>query len=148
MSFTSFLCRRLQYLNLNIAWMSGTYIVTCWLVTRQIICGFRILCSAYWINRQAELQSLHSQSHCTAVRIQLCNHTWNLHRLTSCILPPLLSGTSCVPLYSHPHDSLCLEQASYSLYNHRNDHTENISAYIVDMCVLSHCIATVATLTA
>jgi hypothetical protein len=39
-----------------------------------------------------------------------------------------------------------LELASYSLYNHRTDHTENISASIVDTCVLSHCIATVATL--
>jgi hypothetical protein len=29
-------------------------IVTCWLATRRIICGFWILCSVYWINRQAE----------------------------------------------------------------------------------------------
>jgi hypothetical protein len=29
-------------------------IVTCWLVTRQIICGLWILCSVYWIYRQAE----------------------------------------------------------------------------------------------
>jgi hypothetical protein len=40
----------------------------------------------------------------------------------------------------------CLELASYSWYNHRTDHTENIFAAIVDTCVLSHCIATVATL--
>jgi hypothetical protein len=34
-----------------------------------------------------------------------------------------------------------------SLYNLRTDHTENISASIVETCVLSHCIATVAALT-
>jgi hypothetical protein len=32
------------------------------------------------------------------------------------------------------------------LYNRCTDHTENIFDYIVDTCVLSHCIATVATL--
>jgi hypothetical protein len=31
-------------------------IVTCYLVTRQIICGFWILCSGYWLNRLAEVQ--------------------------------------------------------------------------------------------
>jgi hypothetical protein len=31
-----------------------------------------------------------------------------------------------------------------SLYNRRTDHTENISASIVETCVLSHCVATVA----
>jgi hypothetical protein len=33
------------------------------------------------------------------------------------------------------------------LYNLRTDHTENISTSIVETCVLSYCIATVATLT-
>jgi hypothetical protein len=34
-----------------------------------------------------------------------------------------------------------------SLYNRRTDHTANICASIVETCVLSHCIATVAALT-
>jgi hypothetical protein len=34
-----------------------------------------------------------------------------------------------------------------SVYNRRTDHTENISASIVEKCVLSHCIATAAALT-
>jgi hypothetical protein len=34
-----------------------------------------------------------------------------------------------------------------SLYNRRTDHTENIFVYIVETCVLSHCITTVAALT-
>jgi hypothetical protein len=74
---------------------------------------------------QAEFTiNYYSLNLCTTVHIQLCNHTWNLHRLTSCILLLLLftirclawmllaeslihfsSGTSCVPLYSHSLDS-------------------------------------------
>jgi hypothetical protein len=37
--------------------------VTCWLVTRQIICGFWILCSVYWIYTRLNLQLIIYYTH-------------------------------------------------------------------------------------
>jgi uncharacterized membrane protein YccF (DUF307 family) len=57
-----------------------------------------------------------------------------------------LEFTVAVFHYELPVTISCQELASYSLYNLSANHTEN-SASIVEMCLPSHCIATVAELT-
>jgi hypothetical protein len=51
------------------------YIVTCWLVTRQIICGFWILCSIYWLYRQTEFTINYNTLNLTTVLTTVLLHT-------------------------------------------------------------------------
>jgi hypothetical protein len=46
------------------------YSVTCWLVTRQIISGFWILCSVCWINRQAEFTITYYSLNLTVITLR------------------------------------------------------------------------------
>jgi hypothetical protein len=154
--------------------INGLVLWRVWLVKRQIIFGFWILYLCLLDIHQAEFTiNYYSLNLCTTVLIKPCNHTWNLHRLTPCIPPPLLITirclacvllaaslihfslqslliwNCCVPLNSHSLDSL---DSNWNWLHTRyisttNDHTGNISASIVDMCVPSHCIAMVSTLT-
>jgi hypothetical protein len=53
-------------------------IVTCWLVTRQIICRFWILCSVYWIYYQAEFTITYYSLDLTVITLRQFFTDWPL----------------------------------------------------------------------
>jgi hypothetical protein len=87
-------------------WFRDHILLTCWLVTRRIICGFWILCSVYWINRQADFTINDNTLNLTVLEC-----TYNLvitlevftdsHPVFFCRYYSLLSGTAvcrCIPI--------------------------------------------------
>jgi hypothetical protein len=119
----------------------------------SVICEFWILCLVYWINRQAEFTinyNILSISHTRgllATRYIFTGRLLPLWISRGCLLPRTNLELSIFENHTELKSRTDTGSICNSLYNRRTDHTENISASIVETCVLSHCRTTVAALT-